>query len=104
MNKIIDTIVKIDKKAADTVADAQAYADEVLANVSAEAESMKKEASDEIDRQISEYDGVKRREFDEKCAAAKSENELRVARMHALYDEKRTQWVNDYYADIISLD
>ena len=104
MNRIIERIVEIDRSAQKLITDADAFANGAVGSLPDTAETLKKEASDKTDADIAAFLEKKELEFSARQKAVQREEQDKIARMRALCDAKREEWINEYYNDVISVE
>lgn len=95
MDKMVETIIEMDKQARKRTEEAEAYQHRAQEELALKEKKLLSERLEQARAEIDALANGEEQEAEEKLEAARAGNDAAVQRMEALYQEKGTQWVQE---------
>lgn len=101
-SNIITSILEIDKKAKEKIAEAEQQKNKIIADAKAEEECIINSKVNAADEKLKELEKEEQRKADERLAEINKEKNEEIKRLDAVYEAKHGEWEDKIYNAIIS--
>lgn len=95
LDKMVETIIEMDKQARKRTEEAEAYRRKAQESLQAREQALLSDRLEQAQAEIDAHARGEEREAEKKLAAIRAGNDAAAQRMETLYEEKGAQWVQE---------